>query len=1275
MAWYDTLWRKRIQLTVQNTDIDSDLTDFPIYLDLSRLGASFWDNVNSDGGDIRVTTSDETTEVPVEIRIDTGAQTGFVYFKGSPSSSTTTVFYMYHQNPAATLPAEDATYGRENVWKTAFVGVWHLEEDPSGAAPQITDSTSNDNDGTTAGSMTTGDLIAAISNKGLEFDGSNDYVSVPDDTTLDITDDISISFWFKESGSSAGWTSLVSKRDNAEAVDANYGINFNPDGGTNLFGFFMYDSGYAAHRISWSANFSSATWYHICITATQNGANIDVEIFKDGASISSGTISSKSLSANNAPVYFAATDTTFTGDEPFNGVMDEIRIANEVHSDAWIKAQHSAEDDNASFITLAAAEDAPEVAKYTWEFAGRTRTWTANIYKTDFGGSTTTLCAGSEMRITWGDKTNTFDDRIRAAEIYFTVIDPSLTLYNDLVSGDEDDFRVEFVDSTGTYTIRMRIRLDELSTLFVDDLEQHVTSIYGYCGMAELQNVDAVTLTSSTIHNLFRLALVSNALPQDIEYYSTHYAENVASSGALLALMRLNRLDLIFAEAGRKVDTMYDQMRALLEGFGLFAMNGMDGRWHVKHEYGLGETVTDRGGQFFDYSLSSFTTLATLTGNLVTLVNRTIGRNTVKSPLKPVQAVQVTRGNSRDLFSVDMVKHGDYENGWTSGTAHEVWETTSGTYARSTNADTGTYSFKLDSGSGQIDQKLLRMAGGGQDIDIELALRYALESDSASTTKSGTSIVVLFYKNVTTLDTERGGGGTTWSDTVLNGTTLTAGIVANGDPLVWTTLVTTIYGPLPDFDGNIILSKQHSLTNFHTYFDTLEVRIKKADKATMEFRAVSGRYDINGNLVGKGGVVEQEVPFYNALLGTDVLGDGTRDEVIPMVQVLTTPAGSWVQASDFRTFTAGYTTDDYPDLFELTTEIRIAQQSETIEEIEGSYAGIAPHDYLLAYGSIFYIQVYTSIDLKTEVTDFVAVRKLIGANLLAVEPTTLWWSENTGATDSVYKATIADSAPWTAVLVGSVDTGRSADDIYVDEANGLIFTMESNASTHYITKRTTSWTGKTDIVTRTASTNFIYSIFIHRGTQKIFFIEKDSGSGYKIFRCDYDGSNVTQLANLSGGQHGKTIVVDQSAVYLYWHHVDNVPFQNYLKRLEIDTGTITDLDTSFLLSNSGDTEEAVIDETAGTVGKIWFSGVVSPSTNEGIYECDLAAPTTQTLISTTPVANHQAVTRDRVNGQIFYVQDSVEDNIYRVNDDGTNETLIINSTTHNTVLSMDLGVD
>ena len=83
---FNAAWLYRDAIVINSAAIDSELTDFPVYLDLSDFDAEFFTNVATDGGDIRITTSDGVTEVAREIvAIDTGAQTGELYFGTNPS--------------------------------------------------------------------------------------------------------------------------------------------------------------------------------------------------------------------------------------------------------------------------------------------------------------------------------------------------------------------------------------------------------------------------------------------------------------------------------------------------------------------------------------------------------------------------------------------------------------------------------------------------------------------------------------------------------------------------------------------------------------------------------------------------------------------------------------------------------------------------------------------------------------------------------------------------------------------------------------------------------------------------------------------------------------------------------------------------------------------------------------------------------------------------------------------------------------------------------------
>ncbi|MCP4370033.1 MAG: LamG domain-containing protein, partial [Deltaproteobacteria bacterium] len=63
------------------------------------------------------------------------------------------------------------------VWDADFKAVYHMAQDPNGdVADSILDSTLNGNHGTPGGSMTQADLVDGIVGKGLDFDGTDDFI-------------------------------------------------------------------------------------------------------------------------------------------------------------------------------------------------------------------------------------------------------------------------------------------------------------------------------------------------------------------------------------------------------------------------------------------------------------------------------------------------------------------------------------------------------------------------------------------------------------------------------------------------------------------------------------------------------------------------------------------------------------------------------------------------------------------------------------------------------------------------------------------------------------------------------------------------------------------------------------------------------------------------------------------------------------------------------------------------------------------------------------------
>ncbi|MCA9402288.1 MAG: DUF2341 domain-containing protein [Candidatus Omnitrophica bacterium] len=206
--WFDSNWNYRKQITVDETKVPSDLTDFPMLINLSA-DSDLAGHAQADGDDILFTASDGTTQLDHEIeRYDAGTGALVAWVEVPLLTSTTgTIVYMYYGNGAAA--------NQENVagtWSSTYQGVWHMAEDPSidtdgdcgGGTSEECDSTNNNLDGESFGSMTNTDLVTGQINGALELDGNDDYIGVADSGTLDITDDLSLSVWIRPELQAAG---------------------------------------------------------------------------------------------------------------------------------------------------------------------------------------------------------------------------------------------------------------------------------------------------------------------------------------------------------------------------------------------------------------------------------------------------------------------------------------------------------------------------------------------------------------------------------------------------------------------------------------------------------------------------------------------------------------------------------------------------------------------------------------------------------------------------------------------------------------------------------------------------------------------------------------------------------------------------------------------------------------------------------------------------------------------------------------------------------------
>lgn len=347
MAWLsDTNFQYRTKITVLAAQVAADHTAFPNYLPLNLMNAGFHSHCNqTTAQDIRITTSDGSTEVPREVvSYDAATDTGEVHFKGNIDGDTDTDFYVYYGNAAATDYAVNHANGANNVWDANYMGVWHLNQAVSG---NQTDSTANPAVFTptvySGGSaFEAGDLVSGQVGKGISLESSkHQYLTTATSVTkLDITGNYTLSGWVK----GADWVegnSFINHGDGAAYLQYYMGVR--TDGKADLR---STGGGSIVHDTVLSAD----TWYYIVgVRSGTNGL-----LYINAGTPKTGTGFNDPSSRSDALV---CGYNTYPPNALFpNAVVDELRVSNSARDANWITTEYNNQNSPATFYTIGAEE-------------------------------------------------------------------------------------------------------------------------------------------------------------------------------------------------------------------------------------------------------------------------------------------------------------------------------------------------------------------------------------------------------------------------------------------------------------------------------------------------------------------------------------------------------------------------------------------------------------------------------------------------------------------------------------------------------------------------------------------------------------------------------------------------------------------------------------------------------------------------------------------------------------------------------------------------------
>jgi hypothetical protein len=344
-GWYSKGYAYRTKITVNNSKVLANQTNFPVYFDMARLGASnnFWGNTkkNSSGGDLLITNS-SGTRMPLEIvAMSTSSQTGELYFLAdSLSSSAGTDFYLYYGSSTATQVASSSTYGSQKVWTTnAYKGVWHLNE--ANGSTAIHDSTGLNANGTLGGAPTLGSA-GRIGNS-VYFNAASRLL-VAKNSVLEPSTRLTFQIWAESTGAQGGWAKPLWYGANAPAPYGVYGFEYANAQGVDT----EITDGANQHKAPTYTD-TLNTWFSIA--GVYNGAATIAYVngYQTGSTTWNGVIGTYDASG------LCIGDKAPTG-QPFLGYVDEVRIASSSRSNSWFATEFNDENNPGTFFTTSSEQ-------------------------------------------------------------------------------------------------------------------------------------------------------------------------------------------------------------------------------------------------------------------------------------------------------------------------------------------------------------------------------------------------------------------------------------------------------------------------------------------------------------------------------------------------------------------------------------------------------------------------------------------------------------------------------------------------------------------------------------------------------------------------------------------------------------------------------------------------------------------------------------------------------------------------------------------------------
>jgi len=192
------------------------------------------------------------------------------------------------------------------------------------------------------------------STNSFEFDGSTDYVIVPNSTSLNITTAMSVSMWFKTT-SSSGMYALTQ----GSGSEIKHFVQFYAP--INRIRIQIWDGNSVSTIIDNTQAFNDGQWHHIAFTTDALTTTDGVKIYFDGTLLTNkGTLSNNGIRSISTPFYIGQIPNT----SRFNGNIDEVAVFNSELSQSDVSSIATAPSDLSTYGSLVSWWRMGEAANY-----------------------------------------------------------------------------------------------------------------------------------------------------------------------------------------------------------------------------------------------------------------------------------------------------------------------------------------------------------------------------------------------------------------------------------------------------------------------------------------------------------------------------------------------------------------------------------------------------------------------------------------------------------------------------------------------------------------------------------------------------------------------------------------------------------------------------------------------------------------------------------------------------------------------------------------------